>query len=206
MATDQPVSDDSPSMGLHYVPRLMTAADLAELPSELPSGPVLFELDDGVLITMSPPGGEHGYVEDVVARELGVQGQVKGLGISACGEVGIVLRKNPDRVVGADIAYFSKSRFPVKRSPEGYYETIPDLIVEVASKNDTRSYLRRKVNDYLRAGVAIVWLVDPARRTLVQHRSGQEAVTYDESATVVLPDLIPDFKLALAEVFSDPSL
>jgi len=206
MATDESTSAYPLVPGVDYAPRLWTAADLAELPSQLPSGPVRYELEDGVLITMSPPGGEHGYVENVIARELGVHGQVRGFGISACGEVGIVLRRNPDRVVGADVAYFSKSRFPVKRSPEGYYETIPDLIVEVVSKNDSRNYLRRKVNDYLQAGVAIVWLVDPAKRTLVEYRSGQEALTYDESATVLLPDLIPDFTLALAEVFNDPSL
>src|SRR6185369_8982845 len=42
--------------------RLYTAADLAELPSELPSGPVRYELDNGRLISMAPPGDEHGMV------------------------------------------------------------------------------------------------------------------------------------------------
>lgn len=206
MATDQPISDDSLAASMYYTPRLMTAADLAELPSELSSGPVRFELDDGVLITISLSGGDHGITENVIARELGQQGQVKGHGISACGEVGIILRRNPDRVVGADVAYFSKARFPVQRSPEGYFETIPDLVVEVASKNDTCAYLRRKINDYLQAGVTIVWIVDLAKRTLVEHRTGQEPVSYDESATIELPGLIPGFQLRLADVFYDPSL
>ena len=154
---------------------------------------------------MSPPGGDHGFAENVMARELGVQGQVRGFGMSACGEVGIVLRRNPDRVVGADVAYFSQARFPVRRSPEGYFETIPDLIVEVASKNDTRAYLQRKIADYLQAGVTIVWIVEPATRTLVEYRAGQEPVTFNEAATVELPGLIPDFRLSLQDVFRDPS-
>ena len=37
-------------------PRLLTAADLAVLPSQLPSGPVLWELDNGRLVVMAPPG------------------------------------------------------------------------------------------------------------------------------------------------------
>ena len=38
------------------IPRLFTVADLAALPDELPSGPVHYELDNGRLITMPPPG------------------------------------------------------------------------------------------------------------------------------------------------------
>ncbi|MDZ4780677.1 MAG: Uma2 family endonuclease [Planctomycetia bacterium] len=206
MATDNPTSDVPFSPGLGHIPHLLTAADLAAMPSELPSGPVRFELDNGVLITMSPPGGEHGFAENVIARELGNQGQVTGLGISVCGEVGIILRRNPDRVVGADVAYFSKSKFPVKRSREGYYETIPDLVVEVESKNDTRAYLKRKVSDYHLAGVSIVWIVNPKKRTLVEYRAGLAPVTFDEAATVELPGLIPGFRLRLADVFNDPSV
>lgn len=189
-----------------YVPRLMTAADLAELPSEFPSGPVRYELDDGVLITMSPPGVDHCFSESVIARELGNQGQLRGYGVTLSGEIGIVLRRNPDRIVGADAVFVSASRLPLRRSTEGYLETIPDLVVEVASKNDTRAYFRRKINDYLQAGVAVVWIVDPAKRTLVEYRTGQEPVTYDESATVDLPGLIPGFQLRLSDVFCDPSL
>lgn len=36
--------------------RLLTVADLAALPSELPSGPVLYELDHGRLVIRALPG------------------------------------------------------------------------------------------------------------------------------------------------------
>ncbi len=205
MATDESTSAYPLVPGVDYAPRLWTAADLAELPEDLPTGSVRYELDDGVLITMTPPGYDHGHMEIAIGGELREQGEKRGHG-KATGEVGIVLRRKPDRVVGADAAFISQARLPIRRTPEGYLETIPDLVVEVVSKNDTRAYLTRKIKDYLRAGVSIVWLVDPAKRTLVEYRSGQEALTYDESATVLLSDLIPDFKLALADVFNDPSL
>jgi len=200
MATDNPTSDIPFPLGLGYTPYLLTAADLAEFPHDLPSGPVRFELDDGVLITMPPPGFEHGQVENIIAAELRYQGSHRGYG-SATGEVGVVLRRNPDRVVGPDATFISSKRSPVTLTPEGYLQTIPDLVVEVVSKNDTRQYLERKTRDYLQAGVNIVWLVDPAKRTLVEHRSGQEPRTFDVSATVELPDLIPGFQLRLADVF-----
>ena len=86
-------------------------------------------------------------------------------------------------------------------APEGYLETIPDLVVEVVSKNDTRNYLARKVNDYLRAGVRVVWIVDPASQTLVEHRASSEPTVHDANAVVELPELIPGFQLCVADVF-----
>lgn len=200
MATDNPTSDVPFPLGLGYTPYLLTAADLAEMPSELPSGPVRFELDNGMLITMAPPGFDHGHTENIITYALRHYGEMQGFGISS-GETGIVLRRNPDSVVGPDAAFISKARLPIKKTPEGYLETIPDLVVEVVSKNDTRQYLERKTRDYLQAGVNIVWLVEPAKRTLVEHRLGQVPRTFDVSATVELPDLIPGFQLRLADVF-----
>ena len=114
---------------------------------------------------MAPPGDEHGAVELNIAAALHTQGQLQGHGKARCGEVGIVLRRNPDRVVGADAVFIATVSLPLQLSPEGYLETIPDLVVEVVSKNDTRAYTRRKVEDYLAAGVRLIWVADPLRRS-----------------------------------------
>ena len=188
---------------LTYSPRLFTVADLAELPDDLPSGAVRYELDDGVLMTLPPLDFDHGYATCAMGAELSRQADKSGCGTVVSGGVGLVLRRDPDRVVGADVAFISRQRMPPQLSPENYLESMPDLVVEVVAKADTQAYLTRKTNDYLRAGVAIVWLVDPAKRTLVEHRPEREPVTYDESAIVELPELIPGFQLRLAEVFAD---
>jgi Uma2 family endonuclease len=202
MATDHSASATPMAPGVDYVPHLLTVADLAALPSELPSGAARYELDDGVLITMAPPGFDHGHVESRLAKRLQTFGEELGFGV-ATGEVTIVLRRNPDRVVAPDTTFISKSRLPIKRTPEGYLETIPDLVVEIVSKNDTRAYLTRKIKDYFRAGVTIAWLVDPAKKTLVEHRAEREPIAYEESAVVELPELIPDFQLQLTELFAE---
>ncbi|HEX4608772.1 MAG TPA: Uma2 family endonuclease, partial [Urbifossiella sp.] len=116
-------------------PRLLTAADVAAFPRSLPSGDVSWELLDGVPIPMSPPGYRHGRVAARVVAELLTQGENQGLG-EAGAEVGIVLRRNPDRVVGADAVFLLRASLPARLSPEGYLETVPDIVVEVRSKND----------------------------------------------------------------------
>ena len=181
--------------------RQFTAADLAKMPAELPSGPVQYELDDGRLVAMSPPGHKHGDLEYRIAKQLGDAVDPQQLGKIYTGETGIVLWRNPDRVVGADIAFILRESLPVKESREGYLETMPDLVVEVASKNDTAAYLERKANDYLRAGVRIVWVADPEMKTLTEYRRDAQPRVFAETETVALPEIIPGLQLVLNDVF-----
>ena len=71
--------------------RLFTAADLEALPTDLPSGPIDYELDNGRLVfIIVPPGDLHGAVQSNIVTELKVQGERKGHG-KARTEVGILL-------------------------------------------------------------------------------------------------------------------
>src|SRR5437870_1690209 len=96
----------SPSL-VGMVPRLLTAADLAVLPSELPSGAVRYELDDGRLIIRGPSDYFHATAESNIAVELALQGEQRGFGRASCGGVGVILRRHPDRVVGADALFIA---------------------------------------------------------------------------------------------------
>lgn len=182
--------------------RPLTAADLAEMPRELPSGPVRYELDNGRLVVMSPPGHIHGEVEVNISSALREAGKKQGRCSVSGGESGVLLWRNPDRVVGADIVFLSEASLPRKLTKEGYLETIPDLVVEVVSKNDTRPYVQRKVDDYLLAGVRVVWMADPDARTLTEYRHDAEPRVYVETEIVSLPDLLPNLQLSLKEVFT----
>ncbi len=180
--------------------RLLTAADLAAMPSHLPSGDVDFELDKGRLIVMVPPGHLHAEIQNCIGSALFVQGKKRGHGRSYT-EVAIVLSKRPDTVVGADAAFVSITKCPVRESPEGYLETIPDLAVEIRSRNDTVAELDRKVAAYLAAGVRVVWVADPVTKTVASHRPDSPSRVYAESDTLTLDEIIPGFRLEVAEVF-----
>jgi Uma2 family endonuclease len=178
----------------------MTVADLAAMPTDLPSGPVEYELDDGRIVQMSPPGNQHGRIQAVIARELGIQGELAGHGI-AYGEVGVILWRNPDRVVGIDNGFVKNASLPVIVSPEGYLERPPDLMVEIRSKNDKRAYIDRKVSDYLRSGAIVVVVVDPQAETVAIHRPNASPVALSSGDTLTFDDIIPGFRLALADLF-----
>jgi Uma2 family endonuclease len=184
-----------------FFPRLLTAADLAVLPSDLPSGPVVYELNNGRLVVMPPPGDIHGAVESNIGAELKIQGERRGLGKARSGGVGVILWKNPDRVVGPDAVFVAKESLPIRTSKEGYLETIPELVVEVRSKNDTGPEISRKVQDYFKAGVRVVWVSDPGKRTVTIYRPGQKAKVLHENDVLTIPDIIPGFELSVREVF-----
>ena len=186
-----------------YASKVFTITDVAELPSELPSGTVLYELDNGRLITMPPPGYVHGTVEGNLIAALKNQGEYRGLGIACSGDVGVILWRNPDRLVGVDAVFIANRSLPVRLSSEGYLETIPDLAVEVRSKNDTQPAVQRKVDDYLFAGVQVVWVVDPAARTVTTHRRDVEPQVYRENDTLIVEDIIPGFQLLVRDVLRE---
>ena len=184
-----------------FFPRLFTVADLAVLPSDLPSGPVVYELDNGRLIVMPPPGDIHGAIESNLVAELKHQGDKRSLGKTRSGGVGVILWKNPDRVVGPDAVFVAKESLPIRTSKEGYLETIPELVVEVRSKNDTGPEVSKKVQDYFKAGVRVVWVSDPGKHTVTIYRSGEKPKILSENDVLTVPDIIPGFELPVREVF-----
>jgi Uma2 family endonuclease len=183
--------------------RLFTAADLESLPTELPSGPIDYELDNGRLVfIMVPPGNTHGAAQSNVVTELKNQGERKGYG-KARTEVGVVLWRDPDRVLTPDVLFVAKKSLPIKESPEGYLETIPELVIEIRSKNDSLPYVRRKSEHYLKAGVEVVWIIDPTMKTVTIHASHGEPLVKGEADTLNLPGLIPGFSMPVADVFQE---
>jgi Uma2 family endonuclease len=179
-------------------PHLLTAADLAALPDELPSGPARYELDDGRLLVMPAPGDTHSAVSSNITAHLKVHGEWAGHG-KARDAVSVILRRGPDRVVGTDACFIANASLPLKLSPEGFLETIPDLVVEVRSKNDTMAELERKAGEYLAAGTKLVWVIDPLRSVAVIYQGGHPPRTLTPADDLTADGIIPGFRLNVGE-------
>lgn len=176
---------------------LLTADDLLRLPDD----GWRYELLDGVLVKMSPPGARHGGVGGNVYYALRSFVTTRGLGIVLL-DVGIILRHNPDRVRAPDVCFISRERVPTGGIPSGYLEFVPDLIVEVVSPFDRRGEVRRKVEEWLRSGARLVWVVDPERRSVAVYRPGQPAQTLTEGDTLDAAPVLPDFSTAARDFFA----
>lgn len=185
---------------VHNGVRLLTAADVAMLPRTLPSGDVNYELHDGRLVIMAPPGYTHARRQARFATFLTVHGEQAGHGI-ALAEGGLLLRQNPDHLVGPDAAFLVSSSCPPRLSPQGYLLTVPELVVEVRSKNDTQPEIDEKVRDYLAAGVVLVWVADPAARTVAAYRTiGQPPTVFGPADLLTAQPVIPGFSVPVADL------
>ena len=76
----------------------------------------------------------------------------------------------------------------------------PDLAVEIVSPTDRMSDVTRKVLDYVDAGARLVWIIDPVNRTVAVHRSRSDVIMLRDSDTLDGGDVLPGFRLALAEL------
>jgi Uma2 family endonuclease len=153
------------------------------------------------LVIMPPPGDIHGAVESNLATELKLQGERRGLGKARSGGVGIILWRDPDRVVGADAVFIANRSLPIQLSKEGYLETIPDLAVEVRSKDDTLPEVEAKVKDYLTAGTRVVWVADADTRTVTAYGRNAPPRVFAQTDTLTAEDIIPGFQMPVRDVF-----
>lgn len=80
----------------------------------------------------------------------------------------------------------------------------PDLAAEVISPTDQYGDVSQKVADYLRYGVRLVWVIDPAAKSVRVH-SPQEPLGHSLSAADALTaePVIAGWSMKVADLFSD---
>ena len=103
--------------------------------------------------------------------------------------------------VGIDVAYFSPEVIAEQQPDATYIVGAPVLAVEILSPSDTMEDLDRKIDVYLRAGVKLVWLVHPVRRTLTVYRSDAEPRMFTGNDQVSGEPFLPGLVFTLADLF-----
>lgn len=176
-----------------------TAEDLLERGHEF--GPC--ELVEGEITPMEPGGFEHSETSVNVTTLLQNWARASRLGRVLGNEAGVITRRGPDTVRGAEAVYISYSRVPRGQRPTGFIDVAPELIVEVMGKGQTWAVMVTKAGEYLRLGADRVWIVDPARRRVCVFRADQEPQMYQESDSLTDPDVLPGFSCRVAELFED---
>lgn len=175
----------------------MTADELLALPR----GRFRYELIDGELKKMSPPGHIHGRITMRLASPLAQHVGERQLGEVYAAETGFKLKSNPDTVRAPDIAFIRQARVDEVGELKGYWPGAPDLAVEVLSPDDRVGEVEEKVSEWLAAGVKLVWIVSPRLRTVTIYRSLSEITTLADKDTLDGGDVVPGFRITVEELF-----
>ena len=107
----------------------------------------------------------------------------------------------PDRGRKPDVALVWHRNLPGGKIPEGDLMFPPDLAVEVLSPGNTAIEMDEKLNEYLVAGIPMVWMVNPDRRTIRIFRNDDTTRFFGPADTIADERLLPGFSLVVGDVF-----
>ena len=177
----------------------LTADDLLTMPDDGRR----YELIDGELVEMAPSSEDHSWIGALFVGYLVAHVVPRKLGRVYQADVGLKVQVNPDRVLGPDAAFIRAERLPRGRDRRRHVQIIPDLVVEVVSPHDRAPKVAEKVERYLALGVALVVIVWPDTRTLDVHAPDQPARTLTIADTFDAGDVVPGFRVPVADLFID---
>ena len=150
---------------------------------------------------MPPPQPRHGQVCNKVGRILGNYAEERDLGHVVNNDSGVITERGPDTVRGADVAFYSYSRVPKGPLPAGYLDVPPELVFEVRSPEDRWPKLLGKVVEYLNAGVAVVGVLDPERRTVHIFEGEAPVLILSEHDQLEIPSVLSEFSVSVSRFF-----
>ena len=82
-------------------------------------------------------------------------------------------------------------------------QVCPDFAAEIRSRNDSAAYLRRKMAEYVEAGVRLGWLIDPFNRQVTIYRPGQEPEILEDPEVLSGEDVMTGFEFRVRELIFD---
>jgi Uma2 family endonuclease len=160
----------------------------------------LVELVDGVLVEKAM-----GLKESALAMVLGLPLEA----FAAKHDLGFVtgadgaMRLMPGLVRIPDVSFIAWESVPGHEVPdEPIPDLFPDLAVEVFSKGNTAEEMARKVGEYFRVGVRMVWIIYPKTQTAEIYTSPTKVQKVGKTGALDGGSVVPGFRLPLKQLFA----
>jgi Uma2 family endonuclease len=184
---------------LRPMPGTATEAELLEL---LDHENRACELVDGTLVE-KPLGIFESLLAMALVRLLGNHVSDNKLGVLSGPDGPFRLRLGLVRF--PDIAFIPWDRLPGRPTElPAIPSVIPTLAVEVLSESNTRREMELKREEYFRAGVQLVWIVDPESRSVEVYRQPGSPQTVLRGADAMDgAEVLPGFALTVERLFAE---
>lgn len=179
--------------------KLITAEELLLMPNTKYG----CELVRGKLIRYMPTGVIHGIISVRIGGILSSFVREKKLGIVLGAETGFYIFQTPDTVRAPDSSFVGNEKLAKHGITEKFFPDAPDLAVEVVSPSDKKKDIEDKINDYLTAGVSIVWVIYPKNKIVAVYRQNNLVSILRDEDELDGENVLPDFRLSLTELFGD---
>ncbi len=160
------------------------------------------ELIEGEIVEMPHPSPLHAAILADLSASLTLYGKRTGQGRVFAGNAPFILERSlagRDTLRGIDIAFVAADRLPPSL-PTKPFSIAPDLAVEIISPSNSAADIEKKIQQLLRAGTRLIWIVYPELRCVIVHRASG-SVTLSDSDILSGGDVLPGFTLAVADIF-----
>lgn len=177
--------------------RRYTVADLASFPDDGKRR----ELVDGRIVEWDVTTLRHGGFANLLATIITIFVRQHRLGTVVSTDALIRILGSAYHARGGDIAFFAQGRLPEDLDAAAS-DVAPDFVVEVLSPSDRADEVQAKIHDWLRAGVRLLWYVDPG--------TGITAVYRPDGGSVVGPEqaldggtVLPGFSVRIQDLLDE---
>lgn len=100
-----------------------------------------------------------------------------------------------------DVTFVKLDRLPNRAIPRGDLHLAPDLVVEVLSPGNSGLEVEEKLDEYLDAGVPMVWIVNPDRRTIRIYRGDGTTRLFRANEIIENEPTLSGFRMVVADAF-----
>jgi len=91
--------------------------------------------------------------------------------------------------------------FEPAQAPDGSWPLAPDMAVEIISPTELAGAVELIVDEYLRAGVRLVWVVYVSTRNVWAYRPDGTAKLYRVNDTLSGEDVLPGLSVCVRDLF-----
>jgi Uma2 family endonuclease len=115
----------------------------------------------------------------------------------------------PSRLAGGqirlpDISFLRWDRLPADDAQRPFVELAPDLAIEILSRGNTPREMERKRKELFAGGTRLMWLIDPASRTVAVYVDADSApVILSEDQSVDGQPVLPGFSFSIRQLFAE---
>lgn len=176
-----------------------TAADFEE---RLRSGERWLDLSRGRLVRLEPPDELHGNVVYHVAK-LVASSVRSNPQLVALFDVGLWVEQAPDTVHCPAVSCFlSNSRFA--QTDQLLTTDRPEFVMEIGSTPDRRDAMAERIEDYRKAEIPEIWMVDCVTRHVHVHRQGERSRMLKPQDILAGTELLPTINIEVKQLFIAP--
>lgn len=182
------------------VPGQATLEDLMRA-NEQRTGPT-WEWVDGTLVEKAM-GFHESWLAMIIAGELFAYLKTNDRGIIS-GPDG-VMKILPDIGRAPDVAFIPWEKLKDGKPPardDKVPAIVPDLVIEVLRASNTPAEMARKRDEYFRAGVKLVWEIEPASRSANVFTGPNTVAPVPADGALDGEPVLPDFTLSLRDLFA----